>query len=80
MNDRLAPHSSAVLGVGLDAELIDCVGLQVVNDRVASRAGLVVPLPVPLTITHRVVSILKTVIHDVAFIGSFQEGPPGQEN
>lgn len=60
VDDRLAPHSSAILGVGLHAELVDCVGPQVVNDRVAGRAGLVVPLPVPLTITHRVVSEPKT--------------------
>lgn len=59
VNDRLAPQSSAIFGVGLDTKLIDCVGLQTVNDRVTSWAGLVVPLPVLLTITHCVVSEQK---------------------
>lgn len=59
MNDRLAPGSGSVLGAGLDIELIHCVGLQIVNDGVARRAGLVVPLPVPLPITHCVVSAAK---------------------
>lgn len=63
VNDRLAPHASAILRAGLDAELIDRVGLQIVNDRVASRAGLVVPLPAPLTVTHCVVSEPKTEQH-----------------
>lgn len=56
MNDRLAPLSSAIFRAGLDTKLIDGVGLQVVNDCVTGWAGLVVPLPVPLTITHCVVS------------------------
>lgn len=60
MNNWFAPHSVAIFRAGLDTKLIDCVGLQVVNDRVARWAGLVVPLPVPLTITHRVVSEPKT--------------------
>lgn len=60
MNDRLAPHPRRVFGAGLDAELVHRVGLQVVDDRVAGRAGLVVPLPVPLAITHRVVSETET--------------------
>lgn len=56
MNDWLAPHASAIFGAGLDTKLIHCVGLQIVNDRVTRWAGLVVPLPVLLTITHCVVS------------------------
>lgn len=56
VNDRLAPRSSAVFGVGLDSKFIDCVWLQVVNDRVFSGARLIVPLPVLLPVTHRVVS------------------------
>lgn len=60
VDDWLAPQSSAILRVGLDTKLIDCVGPQIVNDRVTSWAGLVVPLPVPLSITHRVVSETKT--------------------
>lgn len=56
VNNRLAPHSSAVLGARLDTKLINSVGLQIVNDCLTSWAGLVVPLPVPFTITHCVVS------------------------
>lgn len=56
MNDRLAPHSRAVLGGGLNTELINRVGPQVVDDRVAGGAGLIVPLPAPLAVTHGVVS------------------------
>lgn len=56
MKERLAPHPGAVFGAGLDPKFIDCVGLQIVDDRVFSRARLVVPLPVLLAITYRVVS------------------------
>lgn len=60
MNDRLAPHSTVILSVGLDSKLVGCVGPEIVNDCVTSWAGLEVPLPAPLTITHRVVSEPKT--------------------
>lgn len=59
VNDRPAPHSSGVLSVRLDTKLVDHVGLQIVDDRVTRRAGLVVPLPVLLTIPHSIVSETK---------------------
>lgn len=55
MSDRLAPDPAAVLGIGLHAKLVDRVWLQVINDGVAGGARLVVPLPVPLTITNQIV-------------------------
>lgn len=60
MNDRHAPRSTAILRVGLDPKLIGCVGLQVVNDGVTGRTGLIVPLLAPLTVAHGVVSEPKT--------------------
>lgn len=60
MKEGLAPHPSAVFGAGLDSKFIDCVGLQIVDDCVFSRACLVVPLPVLLAITYRVMSKQRT--------------------
>ena len=56
MNDWLAPPSAAVLRVGPHPKLVGRVGLEVVDDRVAAGAGLVGPFPVPLAVTHRVVT------------------------
>lgn len=55
MSDRLAPNPAAIFGVGLHAKLIDRVWLQIINDRVTGVARLIVPLPVPLTITNHIV-------------------------
>lgn len=60
MNDRLAPHPSAIFGAGLDSKFIDRVGLQIVDDCVFSRARLVIPLPVLLPVADRVVSGQRT--------------------
>ena len=54
MDDWLAPGARPVRPIGLHTKLIGCVGFEVIDDRVAGGAGLVVPLPVSLTITHRV--------------------------
>lgn len=51
-----APGSNAIFRIRLDSKLIDGMGLQIVNDRVTRWAGLVVPLPVLLTVTNRIVS------------------------
>lgn len=51
-----APGSGAIFRIRLDSKLVDGMGLQIVNDRVTRRAGLVVPLPVLLTVTNRIVS------------------------
>lgn len=60
VNNRPAPHTGAILRIWLDTKLIDCVWLQFVNDCIACWTGLVVPLPVLLTVTHCVVSENKT--------------------
>lgn len=54
MDDRFAPRAAAVVLVGADAKLVRRVGFQVVDDRVAGRAGLVDPLPVPLPVADGV--------------------------
>ena len=54
VDDRLAPRAGPIGPVGLHAKLIGCVGFEVIDDRVAGGAGLVVPLPVSLAVTHRV--------------------------
>lgn len=54
MDDRFAPHAATVVLVRSDAELVGRVGFQVVDDRVAGRAGLVIPLPVPLPVADGV--------------------------
>lgn len=54
MDDWLAPHAPAVVLVGPHAELVGRIGLQVVDDRVAGRAGLIDPLPVPLSVADGV--------------------------
>ncbi len=54
VDDRFAPHAAAVVLVGPDAKLVGCVGLQVVDDRVAGGACLVDPLPVPLPVADGV--------------------------
>lgn len=54
VDDRFAPSAPAVVLVGADAELVRRVGLQVVDDRVAGRAGLVDPLPVSLSVADGV--------------------------
>lgn len=57
VDDRLAPCAPTVIFVGADAKLIWRVGLQIVNDRVAGRAGLVDPLPVPLPVADGVIPV-----------------------
>lgn len=54
MDDRFTPHAAAVVLVGPDAKLVGRVGFQVVDDRVAGRAGLIDPLPVPLPVADGV--------------------------
>lgn len=54
MDDRFAPHAAAVVLVGADAKLVGSVGFQVVDDRVTSWAGLIDPLPVPLSVADGV--------------------------
>lgn len=55
VNDRLAPHAAAVILVGADPKLVRRVGLEVVNHSVTGRAGLVIPLTVPLSVADCVV-------------------------
>lgn len=54
MDDWFAPHATAVVLVGADAELVGRVGFQVVDDRVTGWAGLIDPLPVPLPVANGV--------------------------
>lgn len=54
VDDRFAPHAPAVVLVGPHAKLVGRVGLQVVDDRVAGGAGLIDPLPVPLSVADGV--------------------------
>lgn len=54
MDDQFAPRAAAVVLVGADAKLIWRVGFQVVDDRVAGWAGLIDPLPVPLSVADGV--------------------------
>lgn len=54
MDDRFAPRAPAVVFVGAYAELVGGVGFQVVDDGFAGGAGLVDPLPVPLSVADGV--------------------------
>lgn len=54
VDDRFAPRAAALVLVGADPELVGCVGFQVVDDGVAGGAGLVDPLPVPLSVADGV--------------------------
>lgn len=54
MDHWLAPFAGAVFVAGLHSELICCVWLEFIDHRVAGGAGLVVPLPVLLTVANRV--------------------------
>jgi hypothetical protein len=65
VEDWLAPYSAAFLVVGSDTKLIGRVGLKAVNDRVACGARLVGPLPVPLTVAHRVVPASTQIEHNI---------------
>lgn len=56
MDDWFTPCAPAVVLVGADAELVGCVGLQVVDNRVTGRAGLIDPLPVPLPVADGVIA------------------------
>lgn len=59
MDDRFAPHAAAFVLVGADPKLIGRVGFQVVDDCVAGWAGLVDPLPVPLSVADSVKAVEK---------------------
>lgn len=52
VDDRLAPHSAAVIFVGSDAKLIVSVGFEVVDDCVTGGARLIDPLPVPFPVAN----------------------------
>lgn len=54
VEDRFTPRAPAVLFVGAYAKLVGGVGFQVVDDRFAGWAGLVDPLPVPLSVADGV--------------------------
>lgn len=54
VDDRFAPEAAAVVLVGANPELVLRVGLQVVDDGVTGRTGLVDPLPVPLPVADGV--------------------------
>lgn len=54
VDDRFAPRAPAVVFVGAHAKLVGGVGLQVVDDGFAGWAGLVDPLPVPLSVADGV--------------------------
>lgn len=54
VDDGFAPRAAAVVLVGAHTKLIRCVGFQVVDDCVTSRACLVNPLPVPLPVADGV--------------------------
>lgn len=54
MDDRFTPHAPAVFLVGPDAKLVGRIGFKVVDDRVAGWAGLIDPLPVPLSVADGV--------------------------
>lgn len=55
VNDRLAPHSAAVIFVGSDAKFIVSVGFEVVDDCITGGACLIDPLPVPFPVADCVV-------------------------
>lgn len=52
--DGFAPHAAALVFVGSDFEFVGRVGLEIVNDCVASGACLVDPFPVPFSVADRV--------------------------
>lgn len=54
VDDRFAPRAPAVVFVGAHAKLVGGVGFQVVDDGFAGWAGLVDPLPVPLSVADGV--------------------------
>lgn len=54
VHDRFTPRAPAVVFVGAYAKLVGGVGFQVVNDGFAGWAGLVDPLPVPLSVADGV--------------------------
>lgn len=51
VHDGFAPHPAALVFVGPDTELVLSVGFEVVDHGVAGGAGLIDPLPVPLSVT-----------------------------
>lgn len=71
MDNWLAPHSAAFLVVGSDTKLVGRVGLQVIDDHVAGGAGLLSPLPVPLTVTHCVVPGSTQIEHNIVHYHTF---------
>lgn len=54
VDDRFTPRAPTVVFVGADPKLVGGVGLQVVDDCFAGWAGLVDPLPVPLSVADGV--------------------------
>lgn len=54
VDDRFAPRAPAVVFVGAHTKLVGGVGFQVVDDGFAGWAGLVDPLPVPLSVADGV--------------------------
>lgn len=54
VDHRFAPCAPAVILVGANPKLVGGVGLQVVDDGFAGWAGLVDPVPVPLSVADGV--------------------------
>lgn len=54
MDDRFTPRAPAVIFVGAYTKLVGSVGFQVVDDGFAGWAGLIDPLPVPLSVADGV--------------------------
>lgn len=67
VDERFAPRAAALVLVGSNPELVRRVGLQVVDDRVAGRARLVVPLPAPLPVPDGVEPAGQTGLLQVTF-------------